>query len=203
MTESSQKTRGDRRDEIVQATLSLAFEVGPASVSTSLIAKRLRVSQPAIYRHFDSKDAIWLEVSSRLARRIAENLQDCMDSDQPPQKRLRDLVLRHIAFIEEVPALPDIMVMRDATASYLEMRQNLQSAMSKLRDLMIDLIAEAQERGRIRKDFAATDVATLFIGIVQGLVLRMIVTRDHSRLVNEGARLLDLQLAAVSPGETT
>lgn len=200
MTPDETRTRGDRRSEIVQATLNLAFEVGPDAVSTSLIAKRLGVSQPAIYKHFRTKDAIWLEVSRQLAARIVENIRLCKASPLAPEIRLRELVLRQLAFISEVPALPDIMVMRHASASHRAIRQRLQDEMAKLRDLMIDLIGQAQERNAIRADIAAADIATLIIGVIQGLVLRMIVSRDTSRMVADGKRLLDLQIGTLLPG---
>lgn len=192
-----------RQGEIVQATLDLAFDVGPDAVSTSLIAKRLGLSQPAIYKHFKTKDAIWLAACGLLSDRITDNIQTCRASLQPPMQRLRDLILRHLTFIQEVPALPDIMVMRHASASHQVIRQRLQAEMARLHQEIVTRIQHMQDQGGIRTDLAATDAATLVMGVMQGLVLRMIVSRDPSRLVVEGARLFDLQIAGLAPRKTT
>lgn len=202
MTAPQAHTRNSRRSDIVRATLALAFAVGPDAVSTSLIAKRLGISQPAIYKHFKTKDAIWLEVSERLSERIGENILACNASPLSPERKLRDLVCRHLAFVQEVPALPDIMVMRHASASHQIIRQRLQREMARLRELMEDLIRQSQERNTIRADIAAADISTLIIGAVQGQVLRMIVSRDPSRLVADGQRLFDLQIRTLAPSES-
>jgi len=199
MTVSEAVVHSDRRKDIVKAILTLAFEVGPDAVSTSLIAKRLGVSQPALYKHFKTKDAIWLVASEELSERIAANVRDCIASPLPHDRRLRDLLLRHLAFIQEVPALPDIMVMRHASPSHQIIRQRLQTKMAQLRAVMVDLIQQAQNCGTLRDDIAATDIATLIIGVVQGLVLRMIVSREPSHLVRDGARLYDLQIGTLAP----
>lgn len=187
-----------RQSDIVGATLSLAFEVGPDAVSTSMIAKRLRVSQPALYKHFKTKDAIWIEIAKQLSARIAENIETCRTSTLSPERRLRDLICRHLAFIQEVPALPDIMVMRHDSELRETIRQPLQTQMSRLRALMVDQIQLIQERGSIREDIAAPDIAMLIIGVMQSLVLQMIVSGDPSRLVTEGERLFDLQLKVLA-----
>lgn len=194
MTLASAPKLVGRRSDIVEATLALAFEVGPGAVSTSLIANRLGLTQPAIYKHFKTKDAIWHEISMQLANRISKNVQDCSVSTHTPEVKLRDLICRHLTFIQEVPALPDIMVMRHDSNPRQAIRHQLQTEMSHLRDLMVDLIQISQERGSLREHIAATDIATLIVGVVQSLVLRMIVSRDPSQLVIEGERLFDLQI---------
>lgn len=199
MNSVEEKARGSRRDDIVGATLDLAFEVGPDAVSTPLIAKKLGVSQPALYKHFKTKDAIWLALSEQLSRQIDENVRACRASSLAPELRLRELFLRHLAFVQEVPALPDIMVMRNASGSRQVIRQQLQTEMAQLRELMVDLIRQSQDNGEIRADIAATDITTLVMGVMQSLVLRMIVSRDPSTLVAEGERLFDLQIGTLAP----
>lgn len=191
----------DRKSQIVAETINLAFEHGPDEVSTLRIAKRLNITQPALYKHFASKDAIWAEVAAVLARRIETNIETCLASRQPAEVRLRSLVLWHIEFLHEFPALPDIMMMRRTSTSFLPVRDHLQSEMGKLQKLIVALVSEAQSNGVLRADIAASDAATLFLGMVQSLVLRMIVSRDPACLLRDGARLFDLQMTTLAPRE--
>ncbi len=199
MTLAEAPLSSSRQTDIIQTTLDLAFEVGPNAVSTSLIAKRLRISQPAIYKHFTTKDAIWQAISEQLAKGIAGNLREGRASSLPPERVLRDVILRHLAFVQHVPALPDIMVMRHASGCHQAIRQRLQQEMAQLRNLLADLIRQAQNSGVLRADIAAQDITTLLMGVIQGLVLRMIVSRDPSKIGDEGERLLDLQLSILEP----
>ena len=67
---TDRKPSRDRQKDILRATLDLAFEVGPDHVTTGMIAKRLGLSQPAIYKHFPKKVDIWQGVSDSLCVQI-------------------------------------------------------------------------------------------------------------------------------------
>jgi AcrR family transcriptional regulator len=197
---SNRKTSGDRKVEILTATLDLAFEVGPDQVTTGMIATRLGLTQPAIYKHFPKKEDVWEAVSVRLCTRISDNLRKREQSADAPLDDLRSLILNHLCLIAEVPALPEIMVSRDRTGALTNARGHLQFAMTEFRSAL-DLEFElARTAGCFRAGLGTQDGVTLLFGIIQSLVLRLIVTRDTGILVKEGERLIDLQLSLFGRG---
>ena len=48
----------NRKEEIIQTTLELAAEKGLAGVSMSMIADKIGIKKPSLYKHFSSKDEI-------------------------------------------------------------------------------------------------------------------------------------------------
>lgn len=50
--------------------LRLADEIGPDRLSTSVVARTVGLSQPAIFRHFPTKGALWLAVAEDIAVRL-------------------------------------------------------------------------------------------------------------------------------------
>ena len=48
----------NRKEEIILATLELAAEKGLAGVSMSMIADKIGIKKPSLYKHFSSKDEI-------------------------------------------------------------------------------------------------------------------------------------------------
>lgn len=193
------KSTEDRRAEIQQAMLALAFEHGPGQVTTGMIAARLGLTQPAIYRHFPRKDDLWQALAQDLAARIAQSIHEASARTTTPLERLRHLVLGHLRLIHAAPALPEIMVMRDRTAPAVALRQEIQSSMAKFLQAMLGAISEAQAEGALRADINPRDIATLTFGIVQSLVLRLLVTHDPAVLLKDTDRLLDLQMLAFTP----
>ena len=65
------------KDSIIQASLQLFAERGFDAVSTSMIANQLGITKGALYRHFESKqaifDAIWNHMLELDAERAAED----------------------------------------------------------------------------------------------------------------------------------
>ncbi|MBV1896914.1 MAG: TetR/AcrR family transcriptional regulator [Rhodobacteraceae bacterium] len=190
------KSAEDRKAEIVQAALALAFEVGPEGVTTGMIADCLGLTQPAIYKHFPRKDDIWRSATRTLSGQITANIEDATNRDETPIKRLRRLILGHLQLVHATPALPEFMVARDPKGAQNAVRDEIMPAMTGFFNELADAIKAAQSDGSFRTDIDATDLATLIFGVIQSLVLRMMVTRDPSVLLANGERLLDLQLSA-------
>lgn len=190
------KDPNDRKAQILDAALTLAFEGGPARVTTVAIAERLGLTQPAIYRHYRSKADLWTAITDRLGRDVARNLDIVANSDQSALARLRALVLGQLALVERTPALPEIMLIRDPTSADAVVRVAMQTRMAELQSTLIGLCATAQREGALRLDVAAADIAALVMGVIQSLALRLVLSHDPTLLSRDGPRLLELQLAA-------
>lgn len=192
---SKRKSSDDRKAEILAITLDLAFEVGPGHVTTGMIAGRLGLTQPAIYRHFPKKEDIWRAVGETLRARIIQNSQTSQNAGQNPMDRLRGLLLSHLHLVSETPALPELMVTRDPSATLTDARRLIQAAMGEFRGAMTREVEAARAAGHLRANLAVDDGVMLLLGIIQSLVLKLIVTRNPAPLVQDGERLLDLQLS--------
>ena len=188
------KSSEDRIAEILAATLDLAFEVGPDHVTTGMIAGRLGLSQPAIYKHFPKKEDVWSAVSETLCARIIENANIDLSDGQTPIDTLRQLVVSHIHLVTEYPALPEIMVARDPTGTLTDARHRIQRAMTDFRAAIARALEQASSAGVLREGLRVEDGVSLLFGVIQSLVLRLIVTRNPTHLTQDGERLLDLQI---------
>ncbi|MBW6494673.1 MAG: TetR/AcrR family transcriptional regulator [Burkholderiaceae bacterium] len=192
---NERKPSGDRKAEILTATLGLAFEVGPDHVTTGLIAGRLGLTQPAIYKHFPSKQDIWRAASELLCAQIAESVEAARQAGRTPIDRLRRLLVGHVQLIAQTPALPEIMATRDPAGALTDARKLIHAATGELRRAATREIDHVRAAGALRNGLRTEDAMTLLFGVIQGLVLRLIVTRDPAPLLPEGERLLDLQLS--------
>ncbi len=201
---SERKSTADRQTEIVAAAVALAFEVGPDHVSTGMIAARLGLKQPAIYKHFPHKQDIWNVVSDEICTSITDNIAARLAEDRAPMDRARHLVLSHFALVARTPALPELMIARDPTGALTHARQQIQTVMNhQFRAALAEDLGQAKLAGQLRSDLGVEESVALLFGVIQGMVLRLILGRDPTSLVQVGTRLLDLQLALLSSaGET-
>ncbi|MCF6234411.1 MAG: TetR/AcrR family transcriptional regulator [Rhodobacteraceae bacterium] len=194
MSAPARKTTGDRRYEIVQAALDLAHEHGPGNVSTGMIAGRLGLTQPAIYKHFRRKEDIWATAAQVLAEKVAENLAFARQAHSGPVNRLRCLVLAHLNLVEQTPALPELMTMRDGGREHGGFQGTILVAMSGFRQTLEREVALAIKTKVFRGDMNPADAAQLVLGLIQSMVLRMLVSRNTGVFRADGERLLDLLL---------
>jgi len=103
--------------------------------------------------------------------------------------------------VRDNPALPEIMVMRDVREGQVELRSSMHANMAKLRSALVDNARAAVAQGIFREAVDPADAATLLLGVIQALVLRMLLSRDPHILLQDGERLLNLQLAGFSRPE--
>lgn len=197
---NTRKPSQDRKAEIVAAMLDLAFEVGPAHVTTGMLAARLGLTQPAIYKHFPNKKDIWQAVTTSLCTQICKNVAVATQAGGPPLQTLKQLVLGHLHLIATTPALPEIMTSRDPGGNLTEIRDHIHEAMGTFRAALYLQLNAANTGGQLRAGIATADGIMLLFGIIQSLVFRLILTRNPAIIEQDGERLLDLQLALLGHG---
>ena len=65
----------ERRTVTVEAVVALAGESNPAEITTSAIAKHMKLTQGALFRHFPTKDAIWQAVMEWVTTRLLHRIE--------------------------------------------------------------------------------------------------------------------------------
>lgn len=189
------KTAEVRKAEIVDAALRLAGDIGPDRLTTEALAKSVGISQPGIFRHFPTKANIWEAVAESISKRLRANFAASEKEQKLPVDRLRSFVTDHLSFIEKTPAIPAILFSRELHAENDILRAFFARMIANRQAHISGLIAAEIEAGRFAKTLDADDAAYLILALIQGLAMRWSLNARSFDLVEEGRRLLELQLA--------
>ena len=122
---SSRKPAVDRKAEIVDACLVLADRLGPDRMTTNHVAHAVGVTQAAIFRHFPTKQALWLAVAETISDRLAAAWNQAVAIDAPPEARLKALLRAQFDQISATPALPAILFSRELNIDNPELRETI------------------------------------------------------------------------------
>lgn len=192
-----------RKAAILEATLRLADELGPDRLSTEAIARAVGLTQPGVFRHFPTKQSIWEAVMSSIAERMVAGWSGVLDGTGQPVERLRGLILAQLQLIQSMPAIPAILFSRELHAKNDLLRSAVLQLMGRFHKTIAGEVASAKEKQAFRRILDPDDAAFLLLGLVQGLAVRWSLSGRSFVLVDEGARLLDVQIelfSAASPG---
>ncbi|WP_050930830.1 TetR/AcrR family transcriptional regulator [Aestuariivita boseongensis] len=191
---SGRQSAEERKAQIVAEVLRLADEIGPDRLSTTDVARAIGLSQPAIFRHFPTKGALWLAV----AEDIADRLQSCWAAAEAgatgPQARLKALIGAQLTAIAETPALPSILFSRELQVDNPALREVFRGLLSAFEGRLVAVIRELQAAGDLKRDVSPEDVAILLTSLVQGVAIRWTLGARGFALVPEGFRLFDVQM---------
>jgi AcrR family transcriptional regulator len=159
-----------RRQEIVEATLRLLARFPLESVTTREVAKVLDLSQPALFRHFRSREQLLLAV----VERVREDLEQIVEAivGRPPDAlaQLRALGESLLGEVERKPGLPRLLFAASGP-SMGPVPDALRPLVSMQKALVATLVRQGQSEGSLAADVAPAVAATLFVGTLQSLVL--------------------------------
>jgi AcrR family transcriptional regulator len=187
----------ERREEIIRVTLALAAKQGVDDVTTQDMAQAMGVTQGAVFRHFPSKDSIWLAVMQWVRERLMGVLGRAAALGRDPLDALQRMFFAHIDFIAGHPAIPRVLMSEHLHGRSPALRQLVTEIMLAYEAKITGLLVDAKAQGLARGDLDAHAAATLYIGMIQGLVLQTSILRDQRTLVAEAARTFPIFLQAV------
>lgn len=174
-----------RREQILAAALDLLAHTPIDGLTTRDIAKAIGVSQPALFRHFRSREAILVAVAERARTALESELVALLGPDAPADRAPLDdcatLGRLLVGYIARHPGLPRLLY-ADLGGDLPALRMALGRLVSMQRALVAERVAEAVQRGEARSDCDPAAAADLFVAMLQGLPL--------------AARVLDLPPAA-------
>lgn len=187
----TRKPAAERKAQIVDEAMRLAAELGPDRMTTQKLADAVGITQAAIFRHFPSKSEIWLAVADRIGSVMPANL---IESDDPALDRLRAIVRRQFEFIVKTPSIPAILYSRELHAENETLRKQFLAMVTRRQVLFAGLFKAAADSGDFRKDIDPDDAARLVLSFIQGMAMRWSMEERRFDLVEDGMRLLELQL---------
>ena len=166
----------ERQVEIVEAALRLACESSPALITTADIATAIGVTQGTVFKHFPTKDAIWLAAMRWVRETLLHKIQAAAEEAATPVDALAGMFRAHVEFVIAHPGVPrfifhELQQPADSAAK-LEVRGVLQG----YRKLLLGQLAESIEQRQVSADLDPEAAATSFIGLIQGLVMQSMLT---------------------------
>jgi AcrR family transcriptional regulator len=200
MTEPTRREKSEvRRRQIVDATLALLADCSLDQLSTRQIARALGISQPALFRHFRSRDQILLEVVESSRTDLARLAERVLGGQSDPALRLEALGRALLAHLDRHPGLPRLLFAHAAIGDSPLLR-GLRQLYAMQLSLVTELVREGQAQGVFDARFDAGDAARVFAGLLQGATLMRRLEQSDEPLETRGGRMLAIWLAGVRAG---
>lgn len=192
------KPAEERQAEIVETALRLLTHTPVEKLSTGVVAKEVGITQAAIFRHFPTKDALWQAVLEDIERRAVNLWNDAIAKGTSPLERLAELIAAQLGLIAAYPAIPTLIFNAGQISAEDTLRPIHRRVMSGLRYRLLVEIREAAQTGQIPPAPSAEDCADLFLGLVQGTVLRWKLSDRSFDLTQEGRRIATIQIGLLT-----
>lgn len=129
-------------DRLLRVSATLFAKQGLAGTSMREIARETGITQAAIYHHFPSKEALYLEAVRTLHREKMQSLSGVLELKAPPPEKLRQLVWRMLELMDADPDFRHIYYREMMEGDEERLRELVDSVFADIMDVMRPLMTE-------------------------------------------------------------
>lgn len=181
----------------MQAVLDLAAVQNPAEITTSAIAEQMQITQGALFRHFATKDEIWQAVIEKVTQRMLARVEEAARAATSPLDALETVFMAHIESHVRHAGVPRIILGELQRAEDTLAKRLVRKFMGQYAERLQAFIEQGKVAGEIDREVDANVAATVFVGMIQGLVVQSLVTGNTAITRTKAREVFALYLRAV------
>ncbi|MFP5467362.1 MAG: TetR/AcrR family transcriptional regulator [Gammaproteobacteria bacterium] len=173
----------ERQRELIDAAIELSATSGPGDITTAALAARVGISQGAVFRHFETKESLWVAVVDEVHRLLF--LQLDLASEQAgrrPMDRLQAVFMAHAAYVVAHPGVPRILFHELQQTQETKVKARVRLMLQEYRLRILGMLQMALDEGDLPAGLDVQAAAALFIGALQGLVMQALFTGDLAQI---------------------
>lgn len=164
-----------KRDTILLTAARLFAERGFNNTPTSLLAKEAGVAEGTIFRHFKTKDDIFLTLIRNVKDQLISDIEKYLEVRAPEtsMEKLVSIIKSFYVFVKK-NRTEFCLIFRDAPSRYGERNDDVFMAIKEIYTYLVDYVLEAiiegQREGSIRAELHPQDTACMLVGTMAGVV---------------------------------
>ena len=192
MARTNNLTSIERKKRTVQTVIELCHTLEPAAITTAVIAEHMGVTQGALFRHFPSKNAIWEEVTLWVSQQIIDLLDEKLADAEQPLNNLHAMYLAHIQFISRYSGIPRLIFSQLHIINATPAHKIMSSLMKTYQGRIKLQISAGIELGMIDPKINIDATASMFLGAIQGTVVKALVHNENALSINAAENMFEI-----------
>ncbi len=156
----------ERRAAVVDTACRVFARCSYRGATTAEIAREAGVTEPILYRHFDSKQALYFACIDDAWGRVRRAWEGAVEAEDDPRAWLTAMASAFFEFGEQRPAVASLwMHALTESGDEPEMRRFLRRHLREVHDFVEGVLRRCQEAGAVPADRDARAEAWIFIAI--------------------------------------
>ncbi|MDP8258487.1 MAG: TetR/AcrR family transcriptional regulator [Candidatus Aadella gelida] len=170
------KTSSQRKEEIVSSARDLVMRKGIKNLTIKNLAKKNKISEAAIYRHFKDKRAILVALIESFEHNLMKAITEPIKRYKNPLTRLKEIMKTHMVFTEKKKGMLFAITAESIHFDNDFLRRKILGVIERYKNEIIKILTEAQKKGLLRKDVNLNAVSLAFFGMIQTAIIQFALT---------------------------
>ena len=161
----SRETTDIRQEQIKKAVLEIISNEGLHNLSTRNLAKKIGLSEGAIFRHFTTKRDIIKGIMDDVANDLVGSLRNITISPVKAEEKLFKYICHNVKYLQENQGITILLFSEATHMGDQELKDKLNQILSEQKQLIIKIVKDGIAEGVWDKSLKSEDIATLYMGI--------------------------------------
>ena len=180
-----------RQNEIIEEAVNIINTLGIQGLTIKNLSKTIGISEPAIYRHFESKTAILLAILDNF-KEMTSFINQSVDAIKNSSiEKIEWMFIKITELFAKEPAHISVVFSEELFKNDKLLQQKIMEIADMQRQTVEAIIAEGQKKGEIRNDIDYSTLALIVIGTLRFQIKQWDLKNKHQHLVPEGQKLIE------------
>ncbi len=181
----------ERQIEIIYAAADLIAEKGIQGMTMKNLSKKIGISEPAIYRHYENKIDILINIIDYFTDTISEIFDIQHSSEDHALYRIEKIFENYFLAFANLPSLITVIFSEEIFRNEPLLTQKVQEVMTRSSRNIHTILVAGQERKEINPTYDADDLVILILGSIRLLVKQWQMTNYSFDLKQRGAKFFE------------
>ncbi len=182
----------ERQQQIISESINLIDEKGIQGLTIKNLSRAIGISEPGIYRHFESKTDILLGLLNNF-KEMAVSLSHLMETyEGTASEKIGFMFSKMLSLFSENPSMVSVIFSEEIFKNEEVLKNSIAGILNMNTQTIERIIAEGQAEGNIRSDIQTNSLALLAMGSLRLLVKKWDLNNHNFDLNKEGRDLIDV-----------
>jgi len=181
----------ERQIEIIDKSIDIIANKGIQGLTIKNLSKEIGISEPAIYRHFESKTDILLAILHNFQEMSSFMNEAIKDIDDTAIGKIEFLFTKIIEIFTQEPSHISVVFSEEIFKNEAILKEKIVEIMDLKEKAVEDIILEGQKKGEVRTDIDNRTLALIVIGALRFRVKQWDLRNQHKNLLKEGEELIN------------
>lgn len=192
------ETISDRQLEIIEAAGKILTTSGISGLTIKNLAKEMKFSESAIYRHFTSKEEIIITLLEYLVRNMDKRLSYAISEKQTPEEKFTTLFQNQFSFFKKNPHFVVAVFSDGLMEESQRINEIILKIMSVKMKYLMPIIREGQKKNIFTKTVTAEELTHIVMGSFRLQMYKWKIANFQFDIVRNGDNMIQSVLTLIS-----
>ena len=180
----ARETTDIRQEQIKKAVLDIIADEGLHNISTRNLAKKIGLTEGAIFRHFETKRDIIKGIMDDVEKDLVGSLRNIVLKADKAEDKLFNYLCRNVKYLKENRGITILLFSEATHLGDKQLKEKLNQILSEQKQFIIKIVKEGIAEGVWDKSINVEDVAVIYMGIPITLNIELVLNKKNLNMDN-------------------